>query len=178
MFRTDPANIELLVLDVDGVLTDGRVVLSAAGDEIKSFHVRDGSGMKYWKRAGGKLAIISGRGSEAVTRRASELSVDAVRLNAKNKLPAYREVLAELDMTAERTAVMGDDLTDLPMLMACALPLAPADAVAEVRQRAAYVTRLGGGQGCVREVIEMILKGSGRWDGIMARYFPSEASSA
>ncbi len=164
------SEIELLVLDVDGVLTDGHIVLTPAGEEIKSFHVRDGSGMKYWKRAGGKLAIISGRGSYAVVRRAQDLEVDAVRVNAKDKLPAYREILAELNVPASRTAVMGDDLPDLPLLMHCALPIAVADAVSEVRSAAAYVTQLPGGHGCVREVIDMILQRSGKWDGILARY--------
>lgn len=174
MAEIDYARIALLVLDVDGVLTDGRIVLTAAGEEIKAFHARDGAGMKYFKRAGGKLAIISGRGSPAVLRRAEELGVDAVRLNAKRKLPVYREVLAELGMTADRTAVVGDDLTDLPLLRHCALPIAPADAVAEVRAAAAYVTAARGGAGCVREVVERILKKAGTWEGILARYLPAE----
>ncbi len=168
--KIDYSRIELLVLDVDGVLTDGRIMLTPAGDEIKVFHVRDGAGMKYWHRAGGKLAIISGRGSKAVTVRAKELSVDFVRLNAKDKLPAFREALAELCVASDRTAVIGDDLTDLPLFRNCAMPVAVCDAPQEVRDAAAYVTALPGGAGCVREVIELILKKSGRWDGIMARY--------
>jgi len=166
----DFARIELLVLDVDGVMTDGRVILSSTGDEIKAFHVRDGSGMKYWKRVGKKLAIITGRGSQAVANRAQELSVDALRMHAKDKLPALREIWAELDCTAEQTAVIGDDLTDLPLLLRCAFPVAVPDAAAEAREAAAYVTQRPGGGGCVREVVEVILKKAGLWQEILARY--------
>ena len=166
------AAIELLVLDVDGVLTDGRIVLDRRGEEIKAFHVRDGSGMKYWKRAGGKLALISGRGSPAIEHRARELDVDAVRLNAKHKLPAFEEVLEELGLRPERAAMVGDDLPDLPVLLRCGFGVAVADAVAEVREHAAYVTTAPGGSGAVREVIEMILKRTGKWERILARYLP------
>lgn len=165
--------IELLVLDVDGVLTDGRITLTPQGDEIKSFNAKDGAGMKYWKRTGRRLALLSGRGSPAVTRRAKELGVDAVRLSAKDKLPAYEEILATLGVTDERTAVIGDDLPDLPLLMRCAFPIAVADAAAEVRHAARYVTRLPGGAGCVREAIEMILKRVGAWQQVLSRYLPS-----
>jgi len=167
----DYRNIELLVLDVDGVLTDGRIVLADSGEEVKAFHVRDGSGMKYWTRSGRKLAIVSGRASPAVLRRAEELGVHAVRLNAKDKLPACREVLAEVGVPFDRTAVVGDDLPDLPLLRRCVFPVAVADAVGEVREAAAYVTRAAGGAGAVREVIELILKGAGLWEGILQRYY-------
>jgi 3-deoxy-D-manno-octulosonate 8-phosphate phosphatase (KDO 8-P phosphatase) len=173
MAEIDYAKIDTLVLDVDGVLTDGRITLTPAGEEIKTFHVRDGSGMKYWRRAGGKLAIISGRGSPAVVRRAEELGVDAVRLNAKDKLPVFEELLAELGTAADRTAAIGDDLTDVPILRRCGFPVATGDAPEEVRRVAAYVTRTPGGQGCVREVIEWILKRNGKWAAILSRYFPS-----
>jgi 3-deoxy-D-manno-octulosonate 8-phosphate phosphatase (KDO 8-P phosphatase) len=172
MAEIDYAKIDTLVLDVDGVLTDGRITLTPAGEEIKTFHVRDGAGMKYWKRAGGKLAMISGRGSQAVLRRAEELAVDAVRLNAKDKLPVFEALLAELGTTAERTAAVGDDLTDVPMLRRCGFPVATADAAEEVRRVAAYVTRAPGGQGCVREVVEWILQHAGKWAAILSRYFP------
>jgi 3-deoxy-D-manno-octulosonate 8-phosphate phosphatase (KDO 8-P phosphatase) len=170
----DFARIELLVLDVDGVLTDGRVTLTGAGEEIKTFHVHDGSGMKYWKRVGKKLAIISGRGGQAVLRRAEELDVDLVRLNARNKLPAYEQVLAELGCRDDQTAVIGDDLTDLPMLRRCALPVVPVNGVDEAKRVAAYVTRKPGGSGCVREVVELILQNAGLWETIMSRYLPAD----
>lgn len=170
MGEIDFKNIDLLVLDVDGVLTDGRITYDGRGREIKSFHVRDGAGMKYWKRCGRKLAIITGRGSPAVMQRATELGVDAIRMNAKDKLLALREVLAELGATDDRAAVVGDDLTDLPMLRNCALPMAVADAAEEVRAAARYVTDLPGGGGAVREAIEYILKAAGDWPAVMARY--------
>lgn len=170
MAEIDYTGIELLVLDVDGVMTDGRIRLTDAGEEIKVFHVRDGSGMKYWKRAGGKIAMLSGRQSPAVLRRAKELGVDAVRTGAKDKLPAYRELLGELSVAAERTAVVGDDLPDLPLFGHCGLAIAVADAVEELRRAADYVTEARGGAGAVREVIELILKRAGKWDGILARY--------
>ncbi len=174
MAMTEYKNIDLLILDVDGVLTDGRITYSGDGEEIKSFSVRDGAGMKYWRRVGKKLAIISGRGSPAVSRRAQELGVDAVRLNALNKLPALEEVLAELGVPAERAAVIGDDLLDLPMMYHCGLAIAPADAVDEVRDFAGYITKAPGGGGCVREAIEMILKATPLWEKIMARYLPPQ----
>lgn len=170
MAEIDFGSIDLLVLDVDGVLTDGRIIYTSSGEEIKAFHARDGAGMKYWRRVGRKLAVITGRGSAAVTRRAEELGVDALRLNARSKLPAFHDVLRELDAAADRAAVIGDDLTDLPMMRCCGFPVAPADAVEEVRAAAAYVTRLPGGAGCVRETIELILKRSGQWQQVMARY--------
>jgi 3-deoxy-D-manno-octulosonate 8-phosphate phosphatase (KDO 8-P phosphatase) len=174
MPEIDFAAIQLLVLDVDGVLTDGRIVLTPAGGEIKSFNARDGAGMKYWKRAGGRIAIITGRSSPAVTRRAAELEVDALRLGAKAKLSAYREVLAELGLTGDQAAVMGDDLPDLPLMRHCALAAAPADADEMVLQAAHYVARRNGGDGCVRELIEWVLKKAGKWDAILQRYLPVE----
>ena len=173
MGEIDYARIDTLVLDVDGVLTDGRITRTAGGEEVTSFHVRDGSGLKYWKRAGGKLAILSGRDSQAVLRRADELGVDAVRVNAKDKLPALEALLAELGSTPERTAAIGDDLTDVPMLRRCGFSAAAADAVEEVRRVADYVTQAPGGHGCVREVIERILKRGGKWKTILSRSFPS-----
>jgi 3-deoxy-D-manno-octulosonate 8-phosphate phosphatase (KDO 8-P phosphatase) len=170
MSPIDYANIKLLVLDVDGVLTDGRIILDAEGQETKAFHVRDGVGMKYWKRAGGLLAVISGRSAPAVVHRAKELDVDVVKLDAKSKLPAYQAVLEELKLGEDQSAVVGDDLPDLPLMYRCALPVAVADATEEVRAAAAYVTKAAGGAGAVREVVEMILKQAGAWEAIMARY--------
>jgi len=169
------SKIELLVLDVDGVLTDGLITLGPKGEEIKSFHARDGAGMKYWKRLGRKLAIISGRGAAAVRHRASELNVDIVRLNVKDKLPVYQEVLRELKMSEQQAAVVGDDLTDLPLFRHCGLAVAVADAVHELRAAADCVTELPGGAGCVREIIEAILKSGAGWNEVMARYLAEPA---
>ncbi|MHC4561271.1 MAG: KdsC family phosphatase [Planctomycetota bacterium] len=174
MAAVDYERLELLVLDVDGVLTDGRIILDPDGRETKMFNVRDGSGLRHWKRSGRKLAIISGRGSPAIEHRARELDVDAVRLNAKTKLPVYRQVLAELGVSPEQTAVMGDDLTDLPMMRHCGLAIAPAGAAEEVVEAADLVTDLPGGAGCVREVTNLILRKAGDWSAIMARYLDDE----
>lgn len=177
MSEIDYGKIDVLVLDVDGVLTDGRIVLTGDGDEIKRFHVRDGAGMKYWKRLGKKLVIITGRGSPAVSHRAKELDVDVLRMNAKDKLPVLKEILAELDIPADRVAAMGDDLTDIPVLRHCGLSAAPCDASQEVLDIVHHVTRHQGGAGAVREVIELILKGAGRWEQVLSRYLPSAGPS-
>ncbi|MFP4105816.1 MAG: KdsC family phosphatase [Phycisphaerae bacterium] len=173
MAKVDLKKIKLLVLDVDGVLTDGKIFLTPRGEEIKVFNVRDGAGMKYWKRSGGKLAIISGRGSDVVFRRAKELDVDLVRLNVKDKRSALAEVMESTGLTAEQTACMGDDLPDLPLLNICGFAGAPGDAVQAVREAADHVTQLGGGKGCVREFIEHLLTETGQWEGVMKFYRPS-----
>lgn len=178
MLPIDAGRIRLLVLDVDGVLSDGRVLLGPDGQEIKAFHVRDGTGMKYWKRAGNLLAVISGRSSPAVLHRARELGVDVVKQDAKDKLPTYRAVLEELKVGEDQTAVVGDDLPDLPLLAHCALPVAVADAAEEVRAAAAVVTKSPGGAGAVREVVEMILKQAGTWERILAGYHRSGREQA
>jgi YrbI family 3-deoxy-D-manno-octulosonate 8-phosphate phosphatase len=149
-------------------------MLTPGGEEIKVFNVRDGTGMKYWKRAGGLLGMISGRNSPAVVRRAEELGVDAVQLGAKDKIAAYEKMLAELGVESAATCVVGDDLTDLPLVRECGLGVAAADAVDELKEAADYVTKTPGGKGCVREVVELILRNSGKWDGILARYLPQE----
>jgi 3-deoxy-D-manno-octulosonate 8-phosphate phosphatase (KDO 8-P phosphatase) len=173
MPETDFRRLQLLVLDVDGVMTDGRIILTPDGQEIKAFDSKDGAGIKYWIRAGGHVAFISGRGSQAVQVRADDLGVQVVRMHAKDKLPVYREVLAELGLSASQAVVMGDDLPDLPLLRECGFSAGPSDAVPEIRQAVDYITTLPGGRGCVREVIDLVLKRSGRWGGIMARYVPA-----
>jgi 3-deoxy-D-manno-octulosonate 8-phosphate phosphatase (KDO 8-P phosphatase) len=165
--------LKLLVLDVDGVMTDGRIIMSASGEETKSFCVKDGSGMKFWKRVGGTLAIITGRESEIVSNRAAELDVDEVRQNRKIKYPALQEVFEATGIGPEQTAVVGDDLPDLPMMHVCAFSACPADAVDEVRQQADFVCRAAGGRGVVREVVEHILKRAGTWPKVMERYRPT-----
>ena len=178
MREVDWGKIQLLVLDVDGVMTDGSIILAPNGDEIKSFHVRDGSGIKYWYRVGKQAAIITGRGGQAVLQRARELSIETVRLDAKRKLPVYRQVLADLGLTPQQTAVIGDDLTDLPMLMECAFAVCVPEAPEEVRQRVDYITQTPGGRGAVREVIELLLRRAGLWERILQRYLDPEQEQA
>ena len=168
--KPDLAAIELLVLDVDGVLTDGRVFIHSDGGESKGFNILDGHGIRMWQRAGLKTALLSGRASAATTRRAQELEISHVLQDCKFKLPALQQLLAELGLTPEKTAYVGDDLMDLPLLRYVGFGAAVANAVDEVKEYADYVTVRRGGEGAVREVIEHILKGSGRWAALMERY--------
>jgi len=164
------AAIELLILDVDGVLTDGSVVYAADLWEIKAFHVRDGSAIKWWRQAGKRVGVISGRSSPAVARRTAELGIDHLIQGADAKLPALRAVLAGTGCRPEQTCAVGDDLPDLPLLRNVGLAGAVADAAEEVKQAAHFVTRAPGGRGAVREVVELLLKGQRLWQGVVERY--------
>jgi 3-deoxy-D-manno-octulosonate 8-phosphate phosphatase (KDO 8-P phosphatase) len=155
--------IELLLLDVDGVLTDGGIIYGDDGREWKVFHVRDGSGLKIWHLAGKRSAVISGRNSHVVEVRAAELGVSLVLQGAGDKRPAYQQVLAEMDVRSEQVCFIGDDVPDLPILRNCGLAVAVADACAEVRLAAHYVTCAAGGRGAVREMVELILRCQNRW---------------
>jgi len=163
------ARIELLLLDVDGVLTDGSVTYTSDGLEIKSFYVRDGSGIKAWQRSGKRVAILSGRSSPAVNRRASELGIELVFQGEEEKLVALRRILEEVGLRADQVCAIGDDLPDLPVLMACGLGIAVADAVSELKEVASFVTRTPGGRGAVREAIEWLMRGQGTWDEVVHR---------
>jgi 3-deoxy-D-manno-octulosonate 8-phosphate phosphatase (KDO 8-P phosphatase) len=163
--------IELLILDVDGVLTSGGISYAGAGDEGKTFHVRDGSAIRLWQRGGKRAGLITGRHSLAVARRAKELDLDPVRQGVARKTHAFREILEAASLRPENACCIGDDVPDLPMLRLCGLSVAVADACAEVRTEAHLVTRLGGGCGAVREVVEIILKAQGRWQGLLDSYF-------
>jgi 3-deoxy-D-manno-octulosonate 8-phosphate phosphatase (KDO 8-P phosphatase) len=164
------AAIELLILDVDGVLTDGGLLYADTGLETKRFHVRDGLGIKLWQQAGKRAAIISGRKSAAVTHRAAELGIDLVLQGRGDKIPAYREVLAATGLTPSQVCVMGDDLPDLPLILASGLSVTVADAVAEVKAAAAFVTKANGGCGAVREAIEWLLTNAGQWNDIVRKF--------
>ncbi|MBI1833012.1 MAG: HAD hydrolase family protein [Planctomycetes bacterium] len=170
------ARIDLLVLDVDGVLTDGRIVYTDRGEEIKAFHVRDGSALKLWMALGKKAGIITGRRSDIVERRAKELGITAVTQGAEDKLAALTKMLAALGMTREQVCAIGDDLADLAVLRACGLAVAVADACAEAKDDADYVTQAPGGRGAVREVIELILRAQGAWETLVARCRGKEIS--
>lgn len=150
--------VEWLLLDVDGVMTDGRLWYTAAGEEMKVFHVRDGYGIKAARRAGLKVGILSGRRSEAVARRAAELGIDAVVQGRDDKGPALDELLAAQGTTADRVAYVGDDVPDLEVIERVALSFAPADAVEAVRRRVDVVLEAAGGAGAVREVVEVLLR--------------------
>ena len=162
--------IKLLLMDCDGVLTDGRLTLLADGDEQKTFHARDGQGIKLCERAGLQTGIISGRASGRVERRARELGMTYVRENEKDKIKAFEEMLAKANVSADECAFIGDDLPDIPVMRRVGLAVAVADAVAETKQAAHYVTKVAGGRGAVREVTDLILKAQGRWEELMKRY--------
>lgn len=164
------AKIELLLLDVDGVLTDGGIIYSDDRSELKRFHVRDGSGLKLWQSAGKRAAIVSGRSSPAVERRAVELGISPVLQGCAEKLSAFECVLEVTGLKAEQVCAIGDDIPDLPVLRSAGLAVAVADACAEVRDVADYVTALPGGFGAVRDAIEWLCKLQGTWAGIVARY--------
>ena len=162
--------IKLLLMDCDGVLTDGRLELRENGDEQKTFHVRDGQGISLFHRAGLKTGIISGRTSSAVERRAQDLSMSYVRQSAKDKAKVLEEVLAEEQASLHECAYIGDDLGDIPVMLQVGLAVAVADAVLETKQAAHFVTQQKGGYGAVREVCDLILKAQGRWEELMKRY--------
>jgi 3-deoxy-D-manno-octulosonate 8-phosphate phosphatase (KDO 8-P phosphatase) len=164
------AAIELLLLDVDGVLTDGSVLYADDGTELKRFHVRDGSGLKLWRAAGKRAAILSGRKSVAVDRRASELGISPVIQGCDDKLAGLESVLSQTGIAAERVCAIGDDLPDVPLFRKCGLALSVADACAEARAAAHFVTSATGGRGAVREAIEWLLRAAGTWDQLTARY--------
>ncbi len=164
------ARIEMLVLDVDGVLTDGRIVYTDAGEEIKAFHVRDGSGLKLWASLGKKAGIITGRRSPIVERRAKELDIAQVVQGADDKKAALVKMLDAAGVKPEAVCAIGDDIIDVPVLRASGLAVAVADACMEAKEDADYVTLAKGGRGAVREVIELILRAQGSWQSIVARY--------
>jgi 3-deoxy-D-manno-octulosonate 8-phosphate phosphatase (KDO 8-P phosphatase) len=165
--------IEVLILDVDGVLTDGRIVYGD-DDELKFFHVRDGSGLWAWRQAGKEAVILSGRTSKAVGRRAQELGVTRVLQGISDKASAYERLLGEAGWQTEHVACIADDFPDLGILRNCGLVVAVADACSEVRSAAHYVTRMPGGHGAVREATELILRIQGRWQEVLeARLQPA-----
>jgi len=156
--------LKLLLTDVDGVMTDGTVLLFPDGREAKSFHMRDGLGIVLAHAAGLKTGLVSGRASDSVAARAKELGMAIVRQGVRDKGAALAEILSEEAILAHEVAYIGDDLNDLPILTAVGLSAAPRDAAFEVRTEAFMVLEAGGGQGCLREFVEAILKARGDWD--------------
>lgn len=159
--------IRLLLLDVDGVLTDGRIYLQSLPDgsavEMKAFNAYDGAGLKMARACGIRTGIITGRESAATARRASEMGMHFVYQKRAEKLPAYREILRRAKLRDAEVAYVGDDLPDLPLLARVGLAVAVANAAPEVKRAAHFVTRRSGGEGAIREVVELILKAQGKW---------------
>ncbi len=164
-------SIRLLLLDVDGVMTDGRIIFDSNGVESKFFNVKDGHGIKMVQRAGIEVGIISGRGSVVVSNRAAELGISLVYQKALDKLTPYQEILERTELTDAQVAFMGDDVIDIPVLRRVGFAVAPADAVDDVFPYVHFTTRNRGGWGAVREVCDLLLRGQGKWDDITARYF-------
>jgi 3-deoxy-D-manno-octulosonate 8-phosphate phosphatase (KDO 8-P phosphatase) len=164
------ANIQLLILDVDGVMTDGGIIRDDAGQQIKRFHVRDGAGIVMWRRLGKDVAIITGKESQVVAHRAEELGIQTLYQNIGNKLEAYDQIKDELGIRDNEIAYLGDDLPDLPVMRQVAMPMAVADAVEEVKAVAKYVTKNPGGHGAVRDAIEFLCKELGVWQQVLERY--------
>lgn len=155
------SQVRLLVLDADGVLTNGNLIYGPAGEMLKEFHAHDGLGLVMARNAGLKLAVLTGRNSEIVARRCTELRFDAIKLGRFDKVAALGEILAETGCQAEQTMYVGDDLIDLPAMFAVGAPVAVPAAPCEVRDNACYVTRAEGGRGAVREVVDLVLKSAG-----------------
>lgn len=167
-------NIKLLILDVDGVLTDGQIIFGRDGELMKNFHSQDGLGITAAHRAGLKTAIITGRESQIVHLRSSELKIMDVYQGSISKIEALTALIAKYSLKLEEVAYVGDDLLDLPVMIQVGLSCAVANAVTEVKQRAHFVTVRPGGHGAVREVVEFILKAQEKWDDIVNAYIQGE----
>ncbi len=161
----------MLLLDVDGVMSDGRIIYDALGNEAKAFDVKDGHGLKLLQRAGIQVGIITGRQSEVVAIRARELGIEILYQGVRDKLPPYEEILSRLQLQDDEVAFVGDDLVDLPILRRVGFAVTVADAIDEVKPLVHYVTTRCGGRGAVREVCDLILKQSGKWSAVTDRYF-------
>jgi 3-deoxy-D-manno-octulosonate 8-phosphate phosphatase (KDO 8-P phosphatase) len=168
--RKLPPDLRLLCLDVDGVLTDGGIHLDDHGIETKRFHVRDGTGIRIWQRLGFEICVVTGRQGVAVRHRMNELGVRHILQGQQDKLPGFMTLLKKLDLDPQQAAVLGDDLPDLPMMRRCGYPMAVADASPEVRDAAHFTTLRPGGHAAVREAIEHLVKGLGRWNEALELY--------
>lgn len=163
-------SLRLLLLDVDGVLTDGSVTVHGDGSEAKAFFIRDGLALIWAQRAGLQIGLLSGRRSEATTQRAAELGISLLVQGETDKRAAYSQIIAGQQLEDEHVAYMGDDLLDLPVLARVGLSAAPADAVDEVLARVHWQSRFAGGRGAVRELVEVVLRARGGWDALVRSF--------
>ena len=162
--------IRLVLMDVDGVMTDGSILYMGDGNEVKAFHAQDGVGIKMAQRVGLEIGVITGRQSAAVERRCAELGIDEVHQGDWKKRRIFEEILSRRDIAAEAVAFIGDDLVDLPVLRRVGFSATVADARDEIRDVCDVVCELPGGRGAVREILEAIIKAQGRWDEVLALY--------
>jgi 3-deoxy-D-manno-octulosonate 8-phosphate phosphatase (KDO 8-P phosphatase) len=164
------SRVRLLLFDVDGVLTDGVVLMHADGSESKGFHIRDGAAIVWAQRAGLMVGLLSARTSGATAHRAAQLAIRTVFQGVTSKLTAYEQIIRDAGVTDEAVAYMGDDLLDIPVLQRVGLSAAPGDAAAEVRDRVDWISSSAGGRGAVRELIELVLRAQQRWEDIVQQY--------
>jgi 3-deoxy-D-manno-octulosonate 8-phosphate phosphatase (KDO 8-P phosphatase) len=164
------AKVKLILLDVDGVLTDGAVVIFGDGSESKRFHIRDGIALVWAQRAGITVGLLSARHSATTAQRAAQLGITLVHQGVASKINTYDHIVGDMVLSDEEVAYMGDDIVDLAVLGRAGLSAAPANAVAEVRARVDFVSAYPGGEGAVRELVEMILRAHGHWDPLVAAY--------
>ena len=162
--------IEIILTDVDGVLTDGKIVLDNQGIESKRFHVRDGVAVKLWQKAGYRFGVVTQRSSQSLKVRAAELGIEIIRQGVPDKLTALKQILDELGATRNQVCYIGDDLPDLPVVRVVGLGVAVADACPELREAAHYVTKVPGGGGALRETVELVLKAQSRWTDVIQAY--------
>lgn len=167
----DLSKIRLLLLDVDGVMTDGRIIYDSDGGETKAFDVKDGHGLKLVQRAGIQVGIITGRQSAIVTTRAKELGIGLVYQGVKDKTKPFAEILENLNLQPSEVAYVGDDIVDLPVMRRVGFSAAVADAVEDIKPYVDMVTERPGGRGAVREVCDFLLRESGRWAAVTRHYF-------
>jgi 3-deoxy-D-manno-octulosonate 8-phosphate phosphatase (KDO 8-P phosphatase) len=166
------SRIQLVLFDVDGVLTDGTIVIHSDGSESKGFHIRDGAALVWAQRAGLSVGLLSARSSGATTHRAAQLGIRLLVQGVSNKLEGYERILRDSGLSDEVVAYMGDDLLDLPVLGRSGLSAAPSDAAPEVRDGVDWVSILPGGRGAARELIELVLRAQQRWDSVVQEYTP------
>ncbi len=169
--RDKARKIKLLLVDVDGVLTDGGIVLNDRGEEIKRFDVRDGHGIRLLLRAGLQIGLITGRISKVVSHRARDLGIRIVYQKAYNKLEVYQKIKRKSRLKDEEIAYVGDDIVDLPVLRRVGLAMTVKDSWAELKPQVDYVTASEGGRGAVREIVELLLKAQGKWKELTGRYY-------
>lgn len=162
--------VRLLILDVDGVLTDGKIIMDDQGFESKHFDVRDGHGLKLLKRYQIEVALITGRRSSVVEYRAKDLGIEEVYQGIWNKVEVYEQILRKMNLNPEQTAFVGDDIVDIPVMRRVGFAVAVRNAVEDTRKAAHFVTRGRGGRGAVREVCELILKVQGHWRDVAMKY--------
>lgn len=162
--------VRLILLDVDGVLTDGTVIMHGDGTESKAFHIRDGAAIVWAMQAGLQVGLLSARASAATTQRAAQLGMKIVVQGVASKPAEFARIVAESGVEEEAVAYMGDDLLDIPVLQRAGLAGAPADAAEETRAAAHWVSGLGGGRGAVREFIELVMRAQDRWDAVVREF--------